>query len=448
MSRSPDAPQAASRSSLLAVAILIIAGYGLTLLVFYPGVMTYDAKFVYEDIAKHTLGDWQSPAMTVLWGLIDPIAPGSASMFLLIASFYWLGFGLLAFTLARRSVLAAILVPILALAPPAFAFVGMIWRDMLFSTTWLLAAVLVFAAIGRGEKLRLTAQGLAILLCAFGALLRPNAVTAAPILGAYIAWPMKVYWKRAAISFVPAMVLFFLLVQFVYYGVLGATRQHPLQSIMVFDLGGISHFMRENQYPVTWTPAETKLLLEGCYRPTEWDIYWRLAPCEFVMHKLEKDEKVFGTSTMTNAWISAIFHHPVAYLEHRAGFMWNFLTGSNLTMWLADVQRPDREVFLDRSAFVTLKHVHDVLKPTPLFRAGTWLVGCIVICGLAWRRRETAEGAFAVGLCGTAAVYVATFFAVGVASDFRYGYFAVLATIASGAALLVPMPRSARTAPR
>ena len=88
MSRLPDAPQAASRSSLLAVAILTAAGYCLTLLIFYPGVMTYDAKFIYEDIAKHTLGDWQSPAMTVLWGFIDPIAPGSASMFLLIASLY------------------------------------------------------------------------------------------------------------------------------------------------------------------------------------------------------------------------------------------------------------------------------------------------------------------------------------------------------------------------
>src|SRR5499427_1929780 len=234
MPQSSESTQVISRNSLPAVAILTAAGYGLTLLVFYPGVMTYDAKFVYEDIAKHTLGDWQSPAMTVLWGLIDPIAPGSASMFLLIASLYWLGFGLLAFTLARRSVLTAVLVPILALVPPAFAFVGIIWRDMLFSTTWLLAAVLVFAAIGRGEKLRLIAQVLAIVLCAFGVLLRPNAVTAAPILGAYIAWPMKVYWKRAAISFVPAMVLFLLLVQFVYYGVLGATRQHPLQSIMVF----------------------------------------------------------------------------------------------------------------------------------------------------------------------------------------------------------------------
>ena len=55
--------------------------------------MTYDAKFVYEDIAKGTLGDWQSPVMVWLWGLIDPIAPGAGSMFLLIATTYWLGFG-------------------------------------------------------------------------------------------------------------------------------------------------------------------------------------------------------------------------------------------------------------------------------------------------------------------------------------------------------------------
>ena len=57
--------------------------------------MTYDAKFVYEDIAKGTMGDWQSPVMVWLWALIDPIAPGAGSMFLLIATTYWLGFGVL-----------------------------------------------------------------------------------------------------------------------------------------------------------------------------------------------------------------------------------------------------------------------------------------------------------------------------------------------------------------
>jgi hypothetical protein len=92
---SPERSLLQRRFLIVSAAVLLTAGFGLTLLIFYPGVMTYDAKFVYEDIAKGTMGDWQSPVMARLWGLIDPIAPGAASMFLLIAATYWLGFGVL-----------------------------------------------------------------------------------------------------------------------------------------------------------------------------------------------------------------------------------------------------------------------------------------------------------------------------------------------------------------
>src|SRR5882724_6505183 len=91
MPLSPDRRQPMRRRLYLAVAALVAAGYGLTLAIFYPGIMTFDAKFVYEYIAKGVLGDWQSPVMTVLWGVIDSIAPGPGSMFLLIATSYWLG---------------------------------------------------------------------------------------------------------------------------------------------------------------------------------------------------------------------------------------------------------------------------------------------------------------------------------------------------------------------
>jgi hypothetical protein len=101
-------------------------------------------------------------------------------------------------------------------------------------------------------------------------------------------------------------------------------------------------------------------------------------------------------------------------------------------MWLADVERPTETVFPDRPAFLALVRLHDALKPTPLFRAGAWLLVCLIVCGFAWRRRETSEGAFALGVCGSAAVYVLSFFAVGVASDFRYGYWAVLAGMVGG----------------
>jgi hypothetical protein len=435
MPHSPDIkPTALSRRHALSVLIMIVAGFGLTLVIFYPGVMTYDARFVYEDIAKGTLGDWQSPVMTVLWRLIDPIAPGPASMFLLIAGLYWLSFALLAFRLVRRSLWPAVALLILALLPPAFVLQGVIWRDVLFANTWLLAATLAYVTSESGVRLRLPAQGIALGLLVLGVFLRPNSLIAAPLLAAAIMWPKRFSWKRTAILYVPAGVALFALVQIVYYGALGATRQHPLQSIMVFDLGGISHFTKQNQYPVTWSAPQTALLNTGCYQPTQWDIYWRLEPCEFVMHKLEGD-KLFGTPIITDAWMRAIIKHPIAYLEHRSAFMWNFLSNANLTLWTDDVYNPSKKVFPDRFAFNVLVASHDVLKPTPLFRAGTWLIACIAVSGLAWRRRGTPAGTYGIGACGSALLYVLTFFTVGVASDFRYAYWAVLAGI-SGAVVL------------
>ncbi len=159
------------------------------------------------------------------------------------------------------------------------------------------------------------------------------------------------------------------------------------------------------------------------------------------MRKVEREEKLFGTPAITAAWARAVTRHPVAYLRHRAAFMWNFLGGDNLTMWVADVERPSETVFADRPAFVALVALHDMLKLTPLFRVGPWLLVCLMVCGFAWKRRETPEGAFALGVCGSAAVYVFTFFAVGVASDFRYGYWAVLAGIVGGVVVTLGRPK-------
>jgi hypothetical protein len=411
-------------------AALITIGYGLTLWIFYPGIMTYDAKFVYEDIPKAKLGDWQSPVMTRLWGLIDPIAPGAGSMFLLIATSYWLSFGLLSFVLAAREKRGAFLLPILALMPPALAFVGIIWRDVLFSTCWLLASSIAFSVSERQAPDKRLGQFLALALISMGVLLRPNALLAAPILTAYVVWPARLSLLRAGILFIPAAVGFFAIVQIVYYGALSATRQHPLQSIMIFDLGGISHFAKENQYPVDWSDVQNAALLNTCYQPTQWDIYWRLEPCDFVMGKIEREAGLFGTLAIPKAWLIAVLRHPLAYLRHRLAFMWNFLAADNLTMWLADVDHPTQRVFLDRTAFNIFVSIHDALKSTPFFRVGSWFLACIALCGFGLRRRGEPGGAFVLGVCGSAVVYVSSFLFVGVASDFRYSYWAVLATLA------------------
>ena len=424
----------ANRTALV-IAGMTAAGFALTLYIFYPGVTNFDAFYVYQDMTTSNFGDWQSPVMLALWSLIDPIAPGMGSMLLLTVALYWLAFAVAALAIARHSPQLAVLPPLLALTPPAFVLVGVIWRDVLFAIVWMLGAAAVFAAADRDRKLRVPVQVAASGLFLFGVLLRPNALAAAPILAAYLIWPERFSWKRMALLYVPAALALFGLVQVIYYGAFNAKRQHPLHSIIVFDLGGISHFAKENVFPGTWTTKESNLITDGCYKPIAWDIYWTQQPCLFVMERLE-GEALFGTPALADAWRHAVVSHPIAYLEHRAVYFWTFLAGENLAMWSRDLDDPDKIIFADKPRLMAVKAINDALLPTPLFRTGAWLLLNLAVCLFAWRRRNSPAGAFALGICGSAVVYVLTFFAVGVSTDLRYAYWAILTGLVGTTAIV------------
>ncbi|MEZ5764423.1 MAG: hypothetical protein R3D69_09335 [Xanthobacteraceae bacterium] len=411
-------------------------GFALTLAIFYPGIMNYDARYVYLDAQRGFYGDWQSPVMTLLWKLIDPAAPGPASMFLLIAALYWLSFALLATALARRSLALACAAPLVALTPPLFALVGVIWRDVLMAACWLVAMALVYAFHARDRWLA-AARITALLLIVFGVLIRPNAIAAAPLLIGYALWPHSFSWKRMLALLVPAMLALVVTVQLVYYGALHATRQNPLHSIMVFDLGGITYHSDENQFPAKWSAEEMDALRGRCYDPSYWNVYWN-GECKFVMARLEHELHLFGTPALTRAWADAIVRHPLAYLQHRLSFFRTFLLDPQLVMWTTDLDNPSQTVFADRPAFMALKRMHDVLQPTPLFRMGTWLAAALAVFALGWRRRQSADGAFVLAASGSAVLYVLSYLPLGVASEFRYIYWAVVATAAGALVLFAP----------
>ena len=75
--------------------------------------------------------------------------------------------------------------------------------------------------------------------------------------------------------------------------------------------------------------------------------------------------------------------------------------------------------------------MHDALAESLLFRPGLWLLLALATCAASWRRRDTRAGAFAIGVTSCAAVYVMSFFTLGVAGDFRYAYWCVLGTLAA-----------------
>jgi hypothetical protein len=376
--------------------------------------------------------------MAVLWRLIEPIAPGSASMFLLTAALYWASFVILAYVALRYSRWLAFLALALAFTPPAFFFLGLIWRDVQFGVIWLFAGAVALAA-ACGSQRRVLPHAIALALIGFGVLLRPNAAVAAPLLASYAMWPRSFTLRRTAIAFLPAAAFFVALVPLVYYGLLGAERQHPLHSILVFDLGGITHFSGENQFPVAWSPEQNALLTSRCYDPARWDTYWHLEPCPFVMRRLESpDDRLFGSARLVSAWLAAIVAHPLAYLAHRATFMGQFLLRSNLALPVWDWQDP-QSAYGHNPYFIPVLQLHDALQPTPLFRPGIWLLACAAICILSVPRRHRPAGAFALAVAGCAVLYVLSFAVLGVAADFRYAYWSVLAALAGMIALPIAL---------
>ena len=277
---------------------------------------------------RGSFGDWQSPVMAALWRLIDPIAPGSLSMFLLTATLYWLGFGLLALIAVRRVAWLGLVTPLLAFAPPAFFFVGMVWRDILFGVVWLVAAVLALAGAERAGALAASHPGRSRCswsrsACCCGRMrFSPRRFSppmySGPCASTSGAWPSCFCppWFCRTRSF-----------RSVYYGLLDAKRQNPLHSILVFDLGGITHFTGENQFPVTWSAEQTALLTSKCYDPVRWDSYWHVPPCPFVMQRLERPDDIdlrhAAPGCMPGGRRSPPIPSPIC--SHRATFMWHFL---------------------------------------------------------------------------------------------------------------------------
>jgi hypothetical protein len=326
---------------------------------------------------------------------------------------------------------------------------AMIWRDILFGTAWLLAAAAVYLASDADRRARWIVSALALALVGFGILLRPTAIIAAPLLAVYLIWPTAYDWKRTAMAFIPGIVLGYALIHLVYYVVLDVKRENPLHSLFVFDLGGITHFTGENQFPVAWNPEQTSLLTTTCYNPEYWDSYWTIPPCDFVMHRLEAPgEVIFGAPQLTQAWFRSVTRHPLAYLRHRGTYFWRLLAGSNLTLELHRLDEPGKTALAQNRYFTGVVVFHNALKPTVLFRTGFWLLVAAALGGFTWPLRNNIAGAFALGVTGSAIAHVVTFFLVGVAADFRYGYWCVLAALVGGVGLAVATTEKRRRSTR
>jgi len=80
--------------------------------------------------------------------------------------------------------------------------------------------------------------------------------------------------------------------------------------------------------------------------------------------------------------------------------------------------------------FMAIAALHDALRSTPLFHKGSWLALATAVAVLAWRGRASPPGTFAISVAASGIVYILSFGVFGVAVEFRYAYWCVLASLA------------------
>jgi hypothetical protein len=301
-------------------AIVALAGAALTAVAYWPGFMTWDAIRQYGQAVGGDFDDWHPPAMEWLWRQLIAVHAGPAPMLVLQLALEWGGLALLAgwaIEQRRRRVAAAIMAS--GFMPFGLALTGEVLKDCLMAGA-LIAATAALAWAQRGQRPGgWRTAGIALLI--FASTLRFNAFLATvPLAVALLptAW-WRGKWRLAASIAIAAAVMIAALP--LANRVIGAKPSGVGLSLVVFDLGGITHFSGQNAFPPIQDfddSDDPAGIVGACYDPSKWDRYawWGAQPCDIGFDNVQE---AFAAQHISpyRWWLGQVAAHPIAYAEHR-----------------------------------------------------------------------------------------------------------------------------------
>ncbi|WP_245824904.1 hypothetical protein [Sphingomonas azotifigens] len=429
-------PVGARRKAISALVVAVLLA-GITLAFFWPGIASYDSVVQYQQVLAGAFDDWHPPAMARLWALLHGLGwRGQAPMFVLQILLYWGGLALFAGALARRGQsLVALVVLLLGFWPPLLGWQVAVLKDA--QMTGALAAAVGVASWWRldDRRLPLWAAALVLVLLGYATLVRFNAAFAAVplafgLLGGW-RWDRPLFQAVLVLAAIAAVL-----------GMLTPINQRLLhaqpsgveRSLPLFDLAGIAHRAGPQAVPQVparlWHRAEAK----GCLTPILWDPIGDQKACGYIVDTLQR---AAPGKQLRNLWLEAIATHPLAYAAHRIAH-WN----SEMRLWMPatmpgtgplgrsepnslGLPSPDKRI----TGFQKLGYT---LASSAAGAPILWFAIALGVLFCTWPARDGA-GSVAVTLALSTILTELAFGLVGVASDYRYHCWGMLA---AGLALL------------
>jgi hypothetical protein len=214
--------------------------------------------------------------------------------------------------------------------------------------------------------------------------------------------------------------------------VLNAAQRYPIQGVLTYDLAGIFHFSGRNYLPLSWSEDEAAKMASSCYTP-QTAIEYFSGDCRFVYSRL-REQGVWGSTLLWRAWFTGVTAEPLAYLQHRWAHFRYFMTSLEYVFHEGN-DAADIEQHLRNPGFRLLRNYVFAADWLWMFRPGFWL-GLAGVCILAAGFFEVPVRRFVMAVALSSLIYLGTYLLVGVGSNFRYAYWAVLAASAASVVLI------------
>lgn len=402
-------------------------GFLAVLVLCYPGGMSWDSTYQYNQALSGTYDEFHPPLMAFVWHGLLALHRGPFVMIVLHNVMFWVGIALIARRITHSTAWRCVFIVLFAACPAVFTQLGVVWKDVGQSTALTLVCGMLLHANGRPWLARA-----ALVPLFYGIAVRHNGLAALPPLAIWLAAEAGLFAagasrRRVVVAGGLALIALVTVGAFVTNrALIGENRQYAEQILYVHQLDAISIRVGRMLHPPSFAEREHRTLaaLRQRFRD-EANLSMSITPTRDAAE----------VSLLRTAWLSNLVRFPREYLDHR----WVAFQ-SLLGIRHADVESPYHsaaspwqtapfEVTRPYAAVDAWLNAH---RNAPFFRGWIYCLACCVFALLAWR---FSLPAFAVASSGV--LYAASSFLIAPAADFRYLYWVVNAAFISGA-LLVP----------
>jgi hypothetical protein len=264
--------------------------------------------------------------------------------------------------------------------------------------------------------------GTAVVLLAYGTLVRKNAIFGFPPLLLYTfvdlsrirAWALVVTSCLLAAVTVPAS-------SFFNRELLGAAPTNMVNELLIYDVAGVARHAEDNSLIL---PKELGSQEEyaRCYTPITADSFMPWGKCPF-LGELQRPP-IIAT------WLDAVTSHPAAYLVHRLkhfnsevlffvpAFPYRFLS-----RFVTDP--------LNQNTGTKSQIAFDYVRKNPLIWPVTWISLGLCAAALLWQATASAMVVASRVLLASGLFYSFGYLLVGIASDIRYYIWSIMAVMAA-----------------